>query len=246
MTEIRTDRRSLARQVRDALKDMIFSDDYKAGDQIPSEETLAETFKVSRPTVREALKYLEEERVIICRHGVGRFLTSDPASILQGEITRLESVTAIAQRLGITISTQVLSLSQVEADNEIRSHLDLETGALVYSLERARLAKQETVIYSFDIFPCNIVKSDINPGEFSNSLVSIMESQWGEQLAYSRAKISAVILEEKLCDKLHVNFLQPWILLEQVNYNNEDHPILYSRDYHRGDKFQFDVIRRRY
>ena len=37
-----------------------------------------------------------------------------------------------------------------------------------------------------------------------------------------------------------------WILLEQVNFNNLDHPVIYSKDYHRGDYIVFNVSRFRY
>jgi DNA-binding GntR family transcriptional regulator len=38
----------------------------------------------------------------------------------------------------------------------------------------------------------------------------------------------------------------PWILLEQVNYTASQEPVIYSKDYHRGDKFAFHVVRRHY
>lgn len=238
------DRRSLSRQVRDALREMIVARQYRVGDQLPSEETLAELFKVSRPTIREALKFLEEEKTVICRHGAGRFVASDPASLLQQEITRLEGVTTFAERQGIKISTRVLSLTLVEADETVRTNLRLTQGSQVYVLERVRLSKEEPVIYSVDIFPQSLVKGNVAVEDFAGSLLSVMQEKWGERLSYSRANIRAVMLEKAVCEKISVKQGQPWILLEQVNYSKDDRALLYSRDYHRGDKFQFSVIRR--
>jgi GntR family transcriptional regulator, transcriptional repressor for pyruvate dehydrogenase complex len=48
----------------------------KAGDRLPSERELAETFRVSRSSVREAIKTLENEGMVISRPGSGTFITA--------------------------------------------------------------------------------------------------------------------------------------------------------------------------
>jgi GntR family transcriptional regulator, transcriptional repressor for pyruvate dehydrogenase complex len=48
----------------------------KAGDQLPSERELAETFRVSRSSVREAIKTLENEGLVVTRPGSGTFITA--------------------------------------------------------------------------------------------------------------------------------------------------------------------------
>ena len=48
----------------------------KAGDRLPSERELAETFRVSRSSVREAIKTLENEGMVVTRPGSGTFLTA--------------------------------------------------------------------------------------------------------------------------------------------------------------------------
>jgi GntR family transcriptional repressor for pyruvate dehydrogenase complex len=48
----------------------------KAGDRLPSERVLAETFRVSRSSVREAIKTLENEGMVISRPGSGTFITA--------------------------------------------------------------------------------------------------------------------------------------------------------------------------
>ncbi len=245
MTALRQDRRPLAVQLRDRIWNMLQEEYYRAGDQLPSEQALAARFSVSRATVREALKILEEERVLICQHGIGRFLAPDPSNVLSDEITHLKSVTEMARGLGIPISTQVLSVREGLAEDVVRARLNLEPGSQVVVLERVRLAYNEPVIYSVDIFPRSLVIGELHPEEFAGSLLSVMEGKWNAQLAYSKAVLSAVILEPELSQRIRVSDNIPWILMEQVNYNAQDQPILYSKDYHRGDKIQFRVLRRR-
>jgi GntR family transcriptional repressor for pyruvate dehydrogenase complex len=61
----------------------------KAGDQLPSERELAETFKVSRTSVREALRALETKGLIISRTGMGNFVADLPVESLVAPLAKL-------------------------------------------------------------------------------------------------------------------------------------------------------------
>jgi GntR family transcriptional regulator len=239
------DRRPLAAQLRDRIWDMIQAGHYRTGERLPSEQKLATRFGVSRATIREALKTLEEERLVLCRHGVGRFVAPGSSGILSEGITRLQSMTEMADNLKIPLSTRVLSLREELPEDAVRTHLNLEPGIAVVVLERARLTQGDPVIYSIDIFPRSIVVGELRAEEFAGSLLAVMEGRWNTHLAYSKAVISATTLGHETNRRIGVADNVPWILLEQVNYDDQDRPILYSKDYHRGDKFQFHVLRRR-
>lgn len=58
------------------LHQLIDGGKLKAGDRLPSERELAETFRVSRSSVREAIKTLENEGMVVTRPGSGTFLTT--------------------------------------------------------------------------------------------------------------------------------------------------------------------------
>ncbi len=245
MDSISKDKRSLALQLRDLIRQMLKEKYYRAGDRLPSEEKLVEIYGVSRATIREALKLLEEEKIILVRHGLGRFVALDPANFLTEDVTRLESVTEMAHELGIQIETKVVSLQKMPADEVVRARLDLSGDEPVYILERARCTGGETIIFSIDIFPSRIVPDEINSDIFRGSLLAIMEEEWDHSLAYSRATLSAELLPLDLQEKVNDPDHSAWILMEQVNYDQHDHPVLYSKDYHRSDKFRFHVLRRR-
>jgi GntR family transcriptional repressor for pyruvate dehydrogenase complex len=58
------------------LHQLIDAGKLKAGDQLPSERELAETFRVSRSSVREAIKAIENEGLVMTRPGSGTFITA--------------------------------------------------------------------------------------------------------------------------------------------------------------------------
>ncbi len=63
------ERKSLADSVYEQLRDAIVSGDLAAGSRLPAERTLREQLGVNRGALREALKRLEEARLIRIRHG---------------------------------------------------------------------------------------------------------------------------------------------------------------------------------
>jgi len=70
---INSDTRKLYQQVASTIMESITSGKYKAGERLPSERDLASAFKVSRPTIREAMcAYLESNRyqVVAAKDGI--------------------------------------------------------------------------------------------------------------------------------------------------------------------------------
>ncbi len=66
---------------------LVSTGELKPGDQLPPERRLAETFDVSRPTLREALRALAVLGVVEVRHGGGVFVSQLQASDLLGPLT---------------------------------------------------------------------------------------------------------------------------------------------------------------
>jgi GntR family transcriptional regulator len=239
------ERRPLTIQLRDQILNMVRQGELRAGDRLPSEFELASQFQVSRATVREALKILDQDRVIVCRHGVGRFVAHGAPAVFTDAITNWKSVTEMADDLNITVTTRVISCREEIPNDEVRAKLNLQPGQAAVVLERVRYAEGEPVIYSADIFPRHIVTGALVPEAFNGSLCAIMEGEWGVRLVYSRTTLRAALLAPELCRRIGVPDCVAWLSMEQTNYDVQDRPLLYSKDYHRGDKFEFQVLRER-
>lgn len=65
------------------LKDLIAQGRLKSGDQLPSERELSDTFKVSRASVREALRALESVGLLESRQGEGTYVARSVESLFQ-------------------------------------------------------------------------------------------------------------------------------------------------------------------
>jgi adenylyltransferase/sulfurtransferase len=67
-------RKSLSEIIASQIASQILDGTYKSGYQLPAERDMIKQFGVSRSTLREALKSLEELNLIDSQHGVGRFV----------------------------------------------------------------------------------------------------------------------------------------------------------------------------
>ena len=72
MTTVREAR--LAQSVADEMRSLIMHSGMKAGDKLPTENEWMERFNVGRSTIREAVKQLQAENIVVIRHGKGSFV----------------------------------------------------------------------------------------------------------------------------------------------------------------------------
>ena len=61
-------------RLSEKIQDAIEKGGLKVGDKLPPERALAETFGVSRNSVREAIRTLSEQGILKSRHGDGTYI----------------------------------------------------------------------------------------------------------------------------------------------------------------------------
>jgi DNA-binding FadR family transcriptional regulator len=96
--------------VKEQIKAFIVNSGLKSGDQLPTENSLAEQLGISKTTVREALKALENVGILEARHGVGNFIKEF-------------SYDAILENLPYSLETDVHSFEEIiEVRECLESH----------------------------------------------------------------------------------------------------------------------------
>ncbi|MEM6381381.1 MAG: FadR/GntR family transcriptional regulator [Pseudomonadota bacterium] len=73
---------SLADQVHERILSLIVDGTFAENTKLPPEQTLSENLGVSRPVLRQALKRLRDDGVLISRQGSGSFVKKRPESAL--------------------------------------------------------------------------------------------------------------------------------------------------------------------
>ncbi|MBC6720702.1 FadR/GntR family transcriptional regulator [Treponema sp. Marseille-Q4130] len=90
-------RDNLSVQIADRLEDTIVnSDAFPVNEKLPSEQQLAEQYRVSRPVVREALKVLQERGLVALKNGLGAFVTKPKNSTVFSAVSRIMQMNNIS------------------------------------------------------------------------------------------------------------------------------------------------------
>jgi GntR family transcriptional regulator len=238
---IRADSRHLYLQVIDQLKQDMKDGKYKEREKLPSEYALAQQLGVSRATLREALRVLEEENIVFRKHGVGTFV--NPKPIFSSGIEELNSVTAMIERSGKKAGTQYITAEITEPSKEDRKQFVNEKLQSVMKIERVRTADEKPVIFCIDKLPEGLLPSESLKKE--ESLFKALEKYANIYVSYALARIEPVSFQQRVYNILDCDASQPLLLLKQLHYTDKDEPVLYSANYFRSDFFRFEVIRKR-
>ncbi|MEN2464513.1 GntR family transcriptional regulator [Ornithinibacillus sp. FSL M8-0202] len=238
---IKSDSRHLYLQVIDKIKHDIQAGHYKENQKLPSEFELSRSLGVSRATLREALRILEEDNIVTRRHGVGTFVNQKP--IVSSGIEQLSSVTSMIEHAGKKPGSQYYSTELIEPTEEERIKFKPYELTKLVKMERIRTADGKPVVFCIDKVPEELFPTEA--AHKDDSLFKLMEEHSGKRISYAITYIEPVSYHEKIYNILHCEFDQSLLLLKQMHYTENDKPILYSLNYFRSDVFSFHVLRKR-
>ncbi|MEW6719418.1 MAG: FadR/GntR family transcriptional regulator [Thermodesulfobacteriota bacterium] len=108
------------------IKDMIDKGRFKCGDQLPVERELAEVFRVSRSSVREAIRSLESQGLLESRQGNGTYIAKTPLESLVNPLASVISSEKDGQRELFEMRRLIESqLAYLAAERATEEEIDL-------------------------------------------------------------------------------------------------------------------------
>ena len=239
---IKTDHRHLYLQVIDRLKSDIEKGVYQENEKLPSEFELSKSLGVSRATLREALRLLEEENIIVRRHGVGTFV--NPKPVFTSGIEQLSSISSMIEKAGMKPGTIFMNATENEPTEDDINKFQTDIDDNVITIERVRTADGEPVVYCIDKVPAKYLPKQFLENE-DLSLFSALEKSGNMRIAYAVTYIDTVGYHETVSPILKCGPEASLLVLKQLHYDDNDQVVLYSKNYFRADKFSFHVVRKR-
>src|SRR5256886_15735515 len=142
-------------QVRDELSHRIDRGLLPAGSRLPSEPALATELGVSRATLREALRALENEGLVRRMWGAGTFVADGRrvANSLDANFGVTDAIRAAGMEAGIEQARHWME----PATTSGAARLELQPGSDVLVVERVRTADGKPVLLSRDMLPGRLV-----------------------------------------------------------------------------------------
>lgn len=234
----------LHQQAEYYILERIQSGELKPGDQIPTENELAELLNASRPTIRQALNKLVMQGYIVRKKGIGSFVTE--TKLVHESTSYLASYHQEAKKHNYEIQTKVLCLETKKADELIAAKLNIKKGKPVTVLTRLRTIPQynqghpvvlTTVYVPYDKFP------DMENIDFSNQSFYEILNKNDLGVKYARRELEVILPDKETADLLEINKFEPVIFIASIGKTIDDIVIEYSESFYpaSNSKFMIDV-----
>ncbi|HEY3523892.1 MAG TPA: GntR family transcriptional regulator [Candidatus Limnocylindrales bacterium] len=228
--------------VHNELRRLILGGEFPVGSKLPNEDRLCERFGVSRVTIREAVRALIDDGLVVRRHGSGTYVTRRP--LLRNSLDRNFSYTDYLEASGVRPGRKLLGLRRVGADDEIAEILRLPPGESLVEVRRLRTADGRPAIYSIDRLAADLV----GPGAtdrtaMAGSLYRILTAA-GHPIAHAEAILNPTVADRDLAAVLEVGLGSPLQFMRQVDFDEAGEPVMLSDEWHVTSVMELRVYRR--
>jgi GntR family transcriptional regulator len=232
-------RRPLADRLRDVLLEEITSSQLPPGTKLPTEGQLVERFGVSRATVRDAVRALVEAGYVVRRRGSGSYVTERRRMPhgLDSTLSYLAMIESAGFRAGMHVVEAAL-----EPSSKDDQPLQLSPGDTVLAVERVRTADDRPVIYSHDRIPARLLRSGVDLHALDPSLFALLKS-CGHEADHATATLRAVASTDRVAKMLDIRRGKPLLYIEEIDYDREGTPVMFSREWHVSEAFDVRINR---
>jgi GntR family transcriptional regulator/GntR family frlABCD operon transcriptional regulator len=212
----------------ESIRKKIRSQEYKAGDLLPSENDYCKSLQVTRPTVRQALSKLEAEGFIKKHKGKGSIVQEPKLGL---GILSVTGTTGAAgnQELITRVIKNPYQMKWPKLFMFSLSNLEINAGCVV--LERLRNIKNSPVILESTYFPDGILKGfkEINFSE--QSLFDILRIKYDINVIGGEQKIKAIKAPIIVAKLLQIKAGKPILHLERKIFTSKNDFNFYSSLY---------------
>ena len=227
------------RAIAETIREEIAVGDYGPGDALPSQSALAERFETTVTTVRQALRLLQEEGLLIFQHGVGSFISglTDEHRGLQ-----LSSFSGTLEASGTPVETRIIATQSNLADPAVARWFSREESRFAL-LERLRLVRGRPVIYQRSYVPERYasVLENYTPekglyGELGKSLRRV--------IAVAEEQLEAVGLPAEVAELLDAETGGAAFLSRRISKTLAGESVLFDLAYMVGGAVSVEIHRR--
>ena len=230
-------------QLTNYMREKIYSHEWGAGEQIPTEMELVDLLGASRGTIKKAISVLVDEGLLVQTRGRGTFVTK--RSITHPTSGVLLSFGESLRRQGIDYTTKVLREEVVPADEYASGILHIAMGAPTLRLDRVRAVGGEPIIYFeslINLRECpGLEKIDFE----RESLFGAFEKLSGKRIGYSHARYAAMVAGEERGRILEIESTAPVLHLNQLIYLVDDTPLESSNVWLRANRYVVGAVLQR-
>ncbi|SHN33419.1 GntR family transcriptional regulator [Gracilibacillus kekensis] len=230
--------------ILDELMQQIIAKKFTYGEKLPSENELADKFRVPRTTIRRVLAKLEERGFIYSQRGVGRFLKEESFQV-QLNLNGKTSFTEKMKQSGHPLITRNIGCQKMEYDSQIYQYLHANREDNVYQISRLRYIQEEPIAIHTSYLNETLFPNIAEDGPTIESMFSYYR-QLGYKSLTNRDSLLSVtfptLAEQQL---LSCKSMEPLIMIESICLDVETDKVLErTKVLYRSDKFKYKLSER--
>lgn len=206
-------------------------------ERMPSDAELCERFSVSRMTARHAVQSVVNEGLVYRRRGHGTFRSPNRIHRVLGSPL---SFTENMRRRGLSASSRLLVLEQIDVTPDIADALEIERSEGAVLLERLRFADgQPMAIERAAISPrcIGVLDADLSSG----SLHEVFEGL-GHSPVKARASVSARRATKQERELLQLLSAGIVLVEDRIISDQNDMPLEQTTTRYAADRYAFDAV----
>jgi len=219
------------------FSDLIASQQLVPGSKLPSEREIGEQFKLTRVTIRQALKNLEAEGLIYRQNRRGWFVS--PAAVIYHPASHLSFNLYVTEQ-GFSPSTEKLA-QQIEPANErIAQLMNIPVGNPVLYLHRRRYIDQRPVLIEKMYINQNLLPG-IEEEDLTESLSQILKRKYQQEYRDMDLSFKSTSLPAHAANDLGIAAGQPGLQIERINYTSHKQVLEVDYEFWRHDAVTINI-----
>lgn len=222
-------------RVYNILRERILDHTMSAGEKIPPERELCDTFGVSRITVRHSLQMLQDQGLVERRPGKGTFVRK--AWQKKMPILDMDYEKSLKKEAP-NIVRQLLTWEQVLPPPEIMEELGLLKSEKCVLIERLDILDGEPLSYDKGYIPLNISTSIDDEIVRKVEFLHLWEQREGLAISYIQSSTEAVKADDTDSERLYVEEGSPILLTTDTVYSAAGKALAVFITGYRGDRFK--------
>lgn len=226
------------------LLEEIHAGTYTVGDRLPTEQELSVRFSVSRNTVREALRRLQEMGYIIRRQGSGSVLTARRAD---GRF--VNSINSLEELMQYAASTrlEILSIDRIVVEVDLASKLGCKPNSQWFRICAQRRSEEKSEILAYVEVYVDIDFPDVvrNLDVVQYAIYSELERRYGLRFTQVTQDIEAGPADLNVASRLRIPPQTPTLVITRRYFTEEGRLIEVSVNTHPGPGYRYSMTLQR-
>jgi GntR family transcriptional regulator len=228
-------------RVASSLRSKIFSGQYEPGRRLPSEEGLAEYYRVSRITIRESLAHLEREGLINRHRGKGTFVSEDIPKKKHTVYTSLLDIVNTTRKSEIKpLEIRTMKVQDTTSTNDIKAFFGLSNEDNITRILRI-LMKKGAPLHLYENYMLPDLAAHISQEDIikKKAVIRILQEKTGLKIGRGEMYFEAIPADPEVAGILGCQVFDPFVRIQTYLYFPDGKPFEIVNYFMRSELFKF-------